>query len=260
MRATFESGITDPPLVSGGLRCGGKAPKRTAVLVAHPGHGRPGGRNASPAGGYDGHRPCLSSDTGRQVRVIQTGARTQYQTRAAPRQELGRPPEAERRLLGLCRLAEVGEYTGADDLRVGVEAAEQFDGHVAFRVEQTEQYVLHTDVLVAEGESLALRTFERTFRPRHEREMPGHIRLFASAPPPRSPAPRLLARNVLAEPGIVECTWPEAGLHPPAHLIKVDPQRAQRLGVTLTQATPAHQLAQRRAAGIHGDAKIGRAS
>src|SRR6266536_2392516 len=89
MRATFESGITNPPLVSGGMRCGGKAPERTAVLVAHPGHGRPGGRDAAPAGGYDGHRPRLSSGTGREVRVNQTGAQTQYQTRAAPRQELG---------------------------------------------------------------------------------------------------------------------------------------------------------------------------
>ena len=73
------------------------------------------------------------------------------------------------------RLAEIGEYPDADDIRVGVEAAEQFHGCVVLRVEQTEQYVLHTDVLVAESESLAPGTFESTFRPRHHRKMPGHV-------------------------------------------------------------------------------------
>jgi hypothetical protein len=42
----------------------------------------------------------------------------------------------ERRPIGLWRFAEVGEHTGAYDLRVGVEVAKQFDGHVAARVEQ----------------------------------------------------------------------------------------------------------------------------
>jgi hypothetical protein len=86
--------------------------------------------------------------------------------------------------------------------------------------------------------------------------MPGHIRLFASAPPPRPPA-LLLARNVQTEPGIVECTWPEAGFHPPAYLIEVDPQGAQCVGVALAQATLAHHLAQGGTTAVQGDAKFG---
>jgi hypothetical protein len=155
------------------------------------------------------------------------------------------------------RLAEIGEYPDADDIRVGVEAAEQFHGHIALRVEQTEQHVLHTDVLIAESESLAPGTFESTFGPRHHRKMPGHVRLFASAPPPPSLAPRPLARNVQTEPGIIERTWPEASVHPPAHLIEVDPQGAQRVGVAYAQATVAHHLAQGGTTAVEGDAKVG---
>ena len=56
---------------------------------------------------------------------------------------------------------------------------------------------------------------------------------------------------------LVERAGSEARLHPPAHLVEVDPQRAQRLGIALAQATPAHQPAQRHAAGFQGDTKIG---
>jgi hypothetical protein len=59
---------------------GAKPPERKAALAAHPGHGRPGGRNTTPAGGYDGHRPRLSGGTSREVRINRTGAQRQYQT------------------------------------------------------------------------------------------------------------------------------------------------------------------------------------
>ncbi len=121
---------------------GAKAPDRKAVLVARRGHGRPAGRDATaPTGDYDGHRPPLHSYTSGEIRVNRTVAPTQYQTRAGRRQEPGSPQRGgERTPIGLCRrLAEVGEHTGAYDLRVGADVPKQFNGHVAARVEQAKQ-------------------------------------------------------------------------------------------------------------------------
>jgi hypothetical protein len=109
--------------------------------------------------------------------------------------------------------------------------------------------MFHADVPVAERRSLAGGAFQRPFRPRHKRQIPGQRGLAPAAtpPPPTSPAAR----------DVVERARSEARLHPPAHLVQVDPERAQRLGVALAQPTGAHQLAQRRAAGVHSDAQIG---
>jgi hypothetical protein len=45
----------------------------------------------------------------------------------------------ERRPIGSCRLAKIGEHTRAYDVRVGAEVPKQFNGHVAARVEQAKQ-------------------------------------------------------------------------------------------------------------------------
>jgi hypothetical protein len=104
------------------------------------------------------------------------------------------------------------------------------------------------DLRVAEGEGLAQGALEGTLRPRHEAQMAGHLLWLASATPPGEPTSSTWTWWV------VECAWSEARLRPPAHLVQVDAERAQRVGI---RDKPAHHLAEARPASVQRDAEFG---